>query len=237
MVQLLSQPGSGPNGSAVTVSNCANPNQWDANPTKTGTGTTLNFDNAHLLHELPTVHKFHYATVSSTAYAQWKASVTATANSLNRIYFYFTAFPSVQLRLLSLLTGSNVNAASMVMTTGGKLRIQNSAGTNSGTTVGSIPLNAWWRVELDVLGISSGLGNIGLRYYSGVNLESTTPDETQVNAVGANVIGNINDVRLGSNVATTQTVALDYWAADMRWSDTVLDPPDKYGWGIPLVAA
>lgn len=220
MATTLRQPCAGPNGSAVTNANATGGNQWNT-AASTGAGTTNTYDNAATLHGNATAIKLHYPTVSATAYEAWKASIpTPTANAYARFYIYRTADPSVAgTRISHMLSGLGVAAAAVQVTTGGKLRIIDSAGTNVGTTSASLATSAWSRVEWEITGISGSTGTITARFYKGVNLDGLVADET-VSSAGAAVTGNVNEFRMGCSTAITQSTAWDAWFSDAAWSDT-----------------
>jgi hypothetical protein len=112
-------------------------------------------------------------------------------------------------------------AFAVQITTGGKVRIVNSAGTNIATSTASLPLNAQWRLEVDVTGISGSTGHPVARFYSGSNLETGTPDET---VDGGARRGGRRSHQRGSlrllDGYTQSGANWDVWLADMAFSDT-----------------
>jgi hypothetical protein len=202
---LLAQPGNGTQGATVTNANASGGNQFDT-VTKSGTGTTQTYDNAHIIHSNTTSLKNHIAAVSSTAFYQWKASITATNNAYGRIYIYVTANPSVNARIMQFNSGSNVAAAGLVLTTTGTIRTVNALGSTIATSTATVALNAWNRIELEVTGVSGSTGTVAARLYSGANLETATPDTggTLSNAA-QNVTGQVNDFRVGIVLALNAT--------------------------------
>lgn len=218
---LLQQPCAGSNGTNVSTSNATSGDQWNA-VTPTGTGTTITYDNTQTIHGNATAIKLHFPTVAAGAFTGWKASIPSPAsNAYARFYIYKTADPSVAgTRISHMMSGLGVSAAAIQITTGGKLRIINSAGTNVVTSTNSIPSNAWARVEWEITGISGSTGTITARFYSGANLDGSTADETITSGAGAAVTGQVNEVRYGNSSTTTQTVAWDLRISDCAWSDT-----------------
>jgi hypothetical protein len=220
---LLVQSGVGSNTSNVTTSNATSGDQWNA-VSSSGAGSSIKYDNTHVVHSHATAIQYHYPSgVSALAYTAWKASIpSATATAYARLYGYMTANPTVAgQRVTHMMTGAGAAAFAVQITTGGKVRIVNSAGTNIATSTASLPLNAQWRLEVDVTGISGSTGHPVARFYSGSNLETGTPDETVDGGAGAAVGGLINEVRYGCSTAITQSGAnWDVWLADMAFSDT-----------------
>jgi hypothetical protein len=160
----------GTNSVAISTTNSAGPNQLDA-ITLSGTGTTATWDNTQA-HAGATSAKLHMAAVASTDLVQWLASITATANGYSRFYIYMTARPTVNTQLARMLTAAGGTCASLRLNTTGTLTTVNSAGTTIAATTGTIPLNAWCRVEFEVIGISGTTGTVNARIYSGANLAS-----------------------------------------------------------------
>jgi hypothetical protein len=224
---LLTQPCAGPNGSSVTSSNATWGNQWDTNPTVTGAGSTMTYDNAHTIHGNPTAILLHFATVATVNTAIWKASITSAAvNGYMSFYIWRSADPSVAGTRIAHQVNASASGPALQITTGGKLRIINSAGTNVGTSAASLATNAWSRIDWSVTGISGSTGTITAAFFTGANLEGNTPDETPLSSgAGAAVGGLIADARIGCAVSVTQTVAWDLRVSDVRWSDTAMPTP------------
>lgn len=216
----LIQTCEGANAATVTNANCTNPTQWDT-VTKSGTGTTVTFDNAHVIHGRPTSIKSHYATVSSVAFYAWKATYgTTTANAYVRLYVYQTAVPSVSIRLCSLLSGAGVSAGSLNHAATGALRTNNSSGGTIASTTATIPLNQWVRVEWEITGIVGATGTSTARFYSGANLETNIPDaNATLSNAGVACTGEVNEFRVNSSAAVVETSALDFWFQDIAFSD------------------
>ena len=111
-------------------------------------------------------------------------------------------------RLLTAYQGSSAIAAGVFLTTTGTLQTRNSAGTVLATTTAVAPLNAWFRVELDVTGISGSTGAVAARLYSGANLETTTVDTGGSLSTGSTSVGGlVNEFRFGA-IGTVFTSAI-----------------------------
>jgi hypothetical protein len=226
VVQALSQSGVGANGVAVTSSNCTNPNQFNT-VAKTATAASITFDNAHTIHGNATAIKHHWSTTANTSICQWKAAITtATANSYASFYCFITALPSLTIRLASTATGAGSASTALLILNTGTIRIADALGSPIATTTAVAPLNAWFRVEYEVTGISGTTGTVTTRLYSGSGGDSVTADSGgTVTGSGAAVAGLMNDIRFGQSASTTLTSAWDIWYQDMAWSDTAQPGP------------
>jgi len=230
-VTLLVQPCAGPNGSAVTNANASGGNQF-VNVGQSGTGTVHNWDNGQTIHGNATSLLRTFPTVAATAYEEWtNAVVPATNNAYGRCYIYLTAFPSVNTRLAAFggTTGTLCSACSAI--TSGVLRMGDTGGAAITSTVATIPLNQWVRIEFELTGISGTSGTATCRFYSGANLEGTTPDTngTATPTASSNITGQVGNLRWGAFGSVTQTTAFSERASDLAYSD-VSQPG-------PLVAA
>lgn len=210
----------GTNTNTVTTSNTGGADQFDE-IILSGAGTTCTFSNTQA-HSGSTSIKLHYANVASTASVRW-SGITGTANGYTRFYIYATAQPGANTRLISWV-GSGANRCGVQWLTTGKLRILNGSGSSVSTGTVNVPLNQWVRVEFDVTGLSGTTGNAAVRFYSGAQLEGSTPDET-ISASGLTTGGaTIDDVRIGtSNTAVTH--AWDLYVDRIDYSDVAQPGP------------
>lgn len=219
MALRLDNTAQGTSGATVPTTAIGAPNALDTS-TVSGTGSTITFDSAHAHAGTTSIHH-HLATVASTAYEDWKASITtSTANAYSRFYLYLTAYPTVTTRIVAMLSGASLNG-SLQITTTGTFRTVNSAGSVVATTTGTIPLNTWVRVEFEITGQSGTTATIAARSFSGANLEGATPDTNcSLSNAGTTVVGATGDVRFGHSSSVTMTTAWDTWYDDFAFSDT-----------------
>lgn len=209
----------GTDSTAVTNANTA-PDNWST-VTKTGTGTTLNFSTTHAHGTSSSSMLLHLATVASTCYTAWSGQPT-TVDAFVRFYMYMTAAPSAQTTLVAFLGSGSVRGSLIFSSANGldHLTIVNAAGTEIATTTEVIPLNQWVRIEMSITSISAGTGTMLGSVHSGANLESDTIDTGgDLMSIGANVGGNIDEVRIGASTSTTQVSAWDLWIDEVAYSD------------------
>lgn len=220
----------GTNGSAIPASAIGAPNALDAS-SSSGTGTTKTFSNAHP-HAGTTGVDFHLATVASTGYVEWFASITsASANVFSRAYCYMTAIPTLStasavVRLIAYLSTGTVGSTVCVIPTNaasnpGCLRINNTAGSDVVHSTTALPTNTLFRLEFDVTNMNGSTADVAARVYSGANLEGGTPDTgLSISASGVAVTtATANRIRFGPSASTTVTTAWDLWQDDVAYSD------------------
>ena len=221
----LSNTCEGTSGTAVTNANSAGPNQFNS-ATPTGAGTTLTWDNAHA-HAGSTAMKTHMATVASTSTIDWTAAISPTpvANAYMRFYVYITANPSVN-AVLGKWIGSAAAQGTARLTTTGTIQLINQPGSIIGTTTATVPLNNWFRVELETTSNSGTTATMALRLFSGANLETSTPDTGgSLSVTGTTTSALVATCRFGVSSSVTQTVAWDLWQDDCAFSDTATPGP------------
>ena len=179
-----------------------------------GSGATDAFDSTHAAHGTLSCK---IATGSSaTVFNTWSSSLTSVSipQVWFRLYLYFTANPGAQHRVLAATAGAS-NAASVQVTTGGKLVVANASGSAVFTTSTSIPLNAWFRVEGFITG-SATAGQVSLNLYTAA--DGLIPAETFTSAATQNTSGKITDVRYGVSAAVASVGP--YWMDDIGISAT-----------------
>ena len=223
MTTLTNSSEGGTNATAITAANSggASGNAWDV-VTKSGTGTTVTFDNSHPAHGTLGI-KCLFAAVSSTACPGWTTSMGAQSQVWFRRYLYVTAYPTVNTRIWQADIGGTTLCASVYMMTNGTLLFGD---TTSGTifqTTTSVPLNQIVRVEGFLVG-STTVGQVELKLF--LTADSTTADETHTSAATQNTGGVPNAFRYGMFSAVVQTTAWSLWSDDDGLSNTgYIGPP------------
>lgn len=216
----LSNTCAGTAAATLTTANTAGPNQFDS---VFGTGTIV-FDGTHPHSGTTGLLSTFTASVAKTAYAVWDTQiVTAAANSYYREYVYITALPTVMAALALTRSGTGGVSAGTILqiTATGVLRISDSTGASVATTVATFPLNTPVRVEYEVTGVSGTTGTVTGRFFSGANLEGTTPDTNGTcTASGVAVGGLTTALRVGQVATATMTTTWNLWFDDVAWSDT-----------------
>jgi fibronectin-binding autotransporter adhesin len=200
----------GTNGAAVTTANTG-PNGWDL-VTLSNSGTAT-FDTT-VAHGGASSLKLATTATAGTAFVTWSSSFTGTtvATAYSRVYLYLTAIPAATVALMRYLSTASTNAAILQLTTTGKIRTYNAAGSVLTTGTTTIPLNQWVRVEFDVTGDAVN-GSISARLYT--SPESTTAAETITNTT-VNTSNPLDRIRIGmSATIANQTM----WLDDIALSD------------------
>lgn len=200
----------GTNTTAVSTSNTGGADQFTGVTTTGGGGSTVTFSNTHIHSGSTAIRLAFLGGVAAQATVAW-ASITATSVAYVRFYMYATAQPNVNTRLISWV-GSGANRIGVQWRSTGKLHILNSSGSSVATGTVNVPLNQLVRVEFDVTALSGTTGNGVIRFYSGANLEGSTPDET-ISATGLTTGGaTVDDLRIGtSGTNVTMSPAWDLW--------------------------
>jgi hypothetical protein len=179
------------------------------------------------------------AAAGGRASLGWTAGAVGSCNAGSpakyvRYYGYLTANPTVSggVRIGHFTDSGLAFTCEFRISTTGKLLLCNNVGTTLATSITSIPLNAWFRIELATLVFSTTVGQISARLY-------TNPDSTSLTDPGDELISaaNLNTVGAGGNAgifmgngrtAINHTVYID----GARASDTFQD-----GWIGPVGAA
>lgn len=165
----------------------------------------------------------------------WQANTLGAPTVLYaQIYAYFPANPAANVTIMRFTQGGTANLiASVLLMTTGKLRINDSAGTQLVSTVGTVPLAGWVRIQVRITW-GATTGSAELRMFSGANLESTTPTETVTStAVGVMTgSGVVDNIRAGNTNALVNVGP--YYLLDFEVRDTGY--PDPLGGAVVPVA-
>ena len=182
----------------------------------TNVGGTIAFDSTRAAHGSLSM-KIATTTASQT-YAQWYASITGGPYGTLwfRAYLYFTANPTNQHKIFVWATTA-ANAASVFISTAGKIILADSNGTTQVTSTASIPLNSQFRLE----GFCDGSATVGRLSFSmwTTSMDSAgAADETQTSTASLNTLGVLAKAIAGcqSSVASVGP----YWTDDLAVSST-----------------
>lgn len=201
----------GTSGTTVTTGNSggASGNAWDL--IAIGTASTLTFDNAHAAHGT-LAYKIVCAANVGTYLRQTFGSPVSSVTA--RMYLYFTANPAGATAIFGWFSTNTVLVRAFVSSTG-KLTIASTAGGTAAMTT-SIPLNAWFRVDMTAT-ISATVGAATLNRYD--SMDSVTVTDT-VGQTGANYGGSTsNIIRVGLGTVPSG-FAPTYWVDDIAYNDT-----------------
>src|SRR5215471_11963445 len=190
-----------------------------------GTGATNASDSAHSAHGSLSVQIATGAT-TATAYDTWSTSLTATTLTAvwARFYFYCTAVPAANSRVIAWANSAAAIAASIRYNTAGTLTYQNSANAaiTGMTSVTTLPLNAWCRIEA-LCNSSTGVAELKI-----FNIpDSVVATETLTSTSGQSLNTDCGILRFGQSGGAQANYG-PYWFDDFGASDTAYLGPAFY---------
>lgn len=199
----------GTNGATITTANSGGSGD---SLSVTSTNATAIYDTTRSAHGLQSAKIATSATAVSVTFVKvYAAQVSAAAF---RLYVYMTANPGTSYPVVTLRNSAGVFQSSLVITTAGLLRLQNSAGTSQGITVNALPLNTWVRIEGQITTFSTTVGDGSIAFYSG---DSTTA--TEVMPFSAKNTGTAVD-RIGFGMQANASNFGPIWMDQLAWNDT-----------------
>jgi hypothetical protein len=156
-------------GATVTITNTAGPDQFST-VVQSGSGT-VTFGNAHAHNDVSAIRLLTTAGVAGQARVTWNLS-TQDTQRFGRCYIWLDVLPvSAAARVMSFTNGPSLRIDAT-----GHLAVFTSGGTLLATMTPAIPVSQWVRVEFEYTALSGTGGNYAARMFSGVNLETSTPD-------------------------------------------------------------
>lgn len=206
----------GVSGTTVSASNSGTPGApFDV--ISIGTGATLAFDNAQAAHGSISVKTATGAT-STNVWASWGTSFPNwVATMYARCYFFWTANPGTNMDVISFTTASSLLCGKFRISTAGKISLLDSAQANQGVSTNSIPLNAWFRLDVFMTG-SATAGQLQAALYTGSGGDSTTALETVTSAATLNTRAVPATVHYGHANASAANIG-PFWWDDAALSD------------------
>ena len=201
----------GTNGSNVAPGSAGSGTDFDN--VSIGSLSTFMWDNSHPSHGSLAI-KCQCGTTSTSAYGAWTAAgVLGSAQSVlyGRACLTVTSTPSAAVPFCRGLV-SSANAFRVLLTSTGKISMQNASNAQVATGTITVPSNTPFRVEWQVS--AGGTGAWALKWFSSV--DSTTPDETfsGTSNFGA---GNFDEIRWGIGAAFSNVGP--YWLDDQGLSN------------------
>lgn len=203
----------GTNGVTVTAANSGGAS-GDAYTTVTiGAGGTLIFDNTHAAHGSLS-YKVATGGSAVTVIAERTLAGLTSAIAL-RGYGYFTANPAAALYIATVAATGGTRARLRINTTG-KLQITDSTDTlTAAALTTAIPLNAWFRFEVQ-LALSATVGQATVARYD--SIDSGTATESVASAANLNLGGTADKVRWGLPISLVN--AGPFWLDSLASDDT-----------------
>ncbi len=201
----------GSNGTAISTANSGGAS-GDAWSTVTIGGTsTLTYSNTHAAHGTLSA-AFQLAASTVTSLNTTKPGTTT--QHWFEFYFWAAANPAATTTLYTALNGASV-AATVALSTTGKLLLAPSSGTTVYTFTDSVTLNAWNRVEGFIVN-STGTGTMQARLYSG---DSVTVVEDSGAQSTTSTLAQCTNHTFGQAAAAAGTT-LQFWLDDCGVSTT-----------------
>ena len=204
----------GTNGTTVLTSNSggASGDAFDS-VTAPPVDAVLAFDNTHAAHGT-LAYKFQIGATSTQLFLQWLAAFSATNLSYAKIAFnsYWTANPAASAYQLHVASAAAAQVCGVRINTSGQLIIVSQAGTTIGTMTSVIPLNAWFRVEVDVA-LDSTNTNVQVTVARYDNIDSGGATDT-VTATGTTAVP-FSRIRFGWGGSATTSNG-PWWMDDLQ---------------------
>jgi len=203
---------------AVTTGNAGgrDNNLFDT-ATISGTSTAI-FDATHARGSMAV--KMTTAADNSTIRLGWTSATLSTfGEGWVRFYVYFTSNPSASIYLSNIITQSGNNAASLMLTSTGKLRLEDNNGVQQGITTNSISLNQWVRIEFHAIQNATN-GTMDVWLYNTPDAALGSHTETVHTTTGPTGGGsNYDAIWVGStqNIASVQG---PWWVDEIAGSTT-----------------
>jgi hypothetical protein len=231
MTRLINNFEGGPDGTTLTVANSDQSGTQDAFDAldSSGTGNVLKFMSAVNLARPTAEYVLHIATGSTiNVYpdVRWEASMGAQSQIWTRFYVYLTSVSANvrDLNLFSAWTSATSNGVGVYIQNSGSplsfaiLNFKTSAISYMPTV---ITAGTWHRVEFRAT-MSATVGSADLTYYSGDNVDTTTPTDT-VSITGQN---------FGASTANRFALGPD-WSYQANTPDTYLSSWELNNTGYP----
>ncbi len=149
---LFNSSEGGTNTAAVTTANSGGASGNAFQLVTVSPTCTFTFDNTVAAHGLYS-YKVALGATAGESYVQWDTALTANpvGTLYARGYYYFTAIPTTTPVLFRWMSGTSLRG-SVHVNTAGKLACFDSTGTLVATSTGTVPLNTWFRVEVQIIG-------------------------------------------------------------------------------------
>jgi large repetitive protein len=197
-------------GTALTAANSGGGSGTALNATSCASGT-IGYSAAHVAHGSVSAV---LSPTTSTCFLEWSKTAikTSSTNAYGRADIYLTGNPTAATILAKLQDVSFNQDAKISLTTAGKIRLADAAGTTQATFTNSIPLNQWVRLEWHLV-TSTTAGSIELRMYSG---DSTTPIESHL-VTGLNTGAGFQAEQIGDVLAQTAPLGMTIYLDDLAY--------------------
>ena len=208
-VRLDNSAEGGTNGTTVSTANSGGLSGQAFNTVTIGSLAAVTFDNTHPAHGL-LGYKYVTGSPAANAFNQWSTALTAGTipRGWVRKYFYFTANPSGNLRIMRALSTGTFRMG-VAISSSGKVVLQDAAGTTQKTSTMSVPLNAQVRLEAMFVGDASN-GALECKIFA-TNPDGLVPDEVVTSLTNLNTGGTFNQIAYGN---PSSVASYTFWGDD-----------------------
>jgi hypothetical protein len=184
----------GTNGTGITTGNSGGASGDAFDGVSLGSGATAVYDNAHSRGGLAA--KLATGGTAADCALTYSTRLGSRTKAYFRAYFYIPSNPGTNHRLIDAFdSGSGQLCFALYLTTAGKLQSVDNGGGQIQIMTASVPLNAWFRVEMMVIG-SATAGQVEVKRFD--TPDGTVADETITSAATQNTRGSFNNYRFGA---------------------------------------
>lgn len=160
---------------------------------------------------------YRFDTPGASDYARLLLPLSSTVGCVE-VYGRWSGYPTVgESRMLQALLASG--SVYVQLSTAGKWRLYNAAGTLIHTSTGTLPINTPFRASLGFQnGTTTSNGTIRFQFFTGANIETNTPDETGYTSSATDAgTAAFTGIRVGHTTSQNRpSLNLD----DIQWSDS-----------------
>lgn len=214
---LLTQSFEGvPAGATIAPANTGTAPDTAFDSASIGANTTLVADTSRAAHGTQSC-LVQIGATAAAVFASWTTAMGSKTQVWFRIYLYFPANPSSEARFFRAKTSGGVTlCGEFNISTTGKITLRPSSGSVINTSVSSVPLGAWFRIEGWIMG-SSTAGQMSASLYT--SMDSGTADETITSTATQNTAGAMLEYDWG-DVASGAANVGPYSMDELGLSDT-----------------
>lgn len=194
MATVLWSAEGGTNGTGITTGNSGGASGDSFESVSLGSGATATYDNTQARGTLAA--KLATGGSAADCSLNYATKIGAQTQAWFRAYLYVPSNPGTSHRLIDAWdSGSGQLCFAVYLTTAGKLMSVNTGGSTIQTSTASVPLNAWFRVEVMVIG-SATVGQVEIKLFN--SPDGGTATETLTSAANQNTRGSMNNYRFGA---------------------------------------
>jgi hypothetical protein len=187
-----------------------------------GASAVVAYDTTHPLYPGGLSVKFSTGASAVTATASHSTSITWATPMWCSACFYFTAIPTAQTRILTLLA-ANVAICAVNITTSGFIQCSIPANAIVSTGAIAITANKMFRVELKLIALSATVGQAEARWFSDA-FSNGTPTETKTTTATGNT-GTTTPDRAALGIGTGVANIPAFWGTHLQEDNTAYPAP------------